>query len=244
LGRYAQPVGERLDIDLAGAVSGVEVARNRLSTRISLRLGGSLARLDPEEGASTKRAHAFAVGRAFWRVTPARWRLVAAAAVEGAGGETDDTTWSRLRTDGRFEVGRGDRALRLRATWGIVDQGAPVFERFATGGIDPPAPDRALLSQRLAMPALPAATLVGRRAARLDAAFETVRGVTPFFRAARGGAGFGEWVRVVGLEASLDTRAVPYFGVPAVRARLGIGRILDGPNEDEQRIWASVRFLP
>jgi len=238
------PVGERLDIDLAGAVSGVEFARDRLSTRISLRLGGSLARLDPEEGASTKRAHAFAVGRAFWRVTPARWRLVAAAAVEGAGGETDDTTWSRLRTDGRFEVGRGDRALRLRATWGIVDQGAPVFERFATGGIDPPAPDRALLSQRLAMPALPAATLVGRRAARLDAAFETVRGVTPFFRAARGGAGFGEWVRVVGLEASLDTRAVPYFGVPAVRARLGIGRILDGPNEDEQRIWASVRFLP
>jgi len=237
-------IGERLDVDLAGVSGGVAFERDRLSTRSSLRLGGSVARLDPDGGEAATRAVATASGAAARRFTPARWRLDASVGIEGATGKTDDATWGRVRADGRLEVGHGERALRLGATWGLADESAPVFERFAVGGVVPPAFDRALLSQRLPMPALPAAALVGRRALRLEVALETARGVSPFFRAARGGAGFDAWVRVAGLEASLDTRPVPYFRLPAVHAVVGIGRILDGPNEDDVRAWGAIRFHP
>lgn len=236
-------IGSRLDLEVYGVSTGIELEHDRLSRRATLRLGSSLARLDVGDGEAT-RGLVHVDGELAGLRTPGRWRLEGAVELVGAAGRTLDEDWRRARADGRVAVGRGGRTLRLAATWGWTDEDAPLFERFAVGGVAPPLVEGFVLAQRVALPTLPAATLVGRRALVLEGAIGTGSGLAPFFRAARGGAGFDRWVRVAGLEASIDAPAVPYFRIPAVRARFGIGRVLDGPNEDEQRVWLSARFHP
>lgn len=159
-----------------------------------------------------------------------------------AGGRFERTMASLVLRSG------GDRMLpaELSAVYGRVSPSASAFERFLIGGLPSTLVDGSLLTQRLAMPALPLGVAIGERAVSVRAA-TTLGLLTPYYWAAsaRDGAGrFDRWHRVAGLELAIDERALFVLGTPGARATAGIARSLDAPFARRTRGYVTIVLRP
>lgn len=233
-----------LDADYAGALLHAAFEQDWARWRHRLRAGGSAGLLDPEAGERAGRVFGFADYRLDWSGGAPQRRLALSLALDGAAGRTGGEGWARARAS----AGLGARVFglqpRLDATYGaLLDSAAPVYERFAVGGAQPPLFDAAVLPQRLAMPAVPFGVRSGTRLLAGRAAL-AVGPLTPYLWAASTDAGFSEWFRVAGVEARLDMGTAPLVRLPGIELVGGVGHALDAPVRGEWGLYFTARYRP
>src|SRR6185436_6140523 len=121
--------------------------------------------------------------------------------------------------------------LSASATYGRTNDDAPLFERFSLGGGPSPIIDRAVLTQRIAMPALPAGISVGSSVFTYRGAVSVQPFSWYFWAGSTAGPGerFRTWNRVVGAEFVMAVPPITPAGTPAARGQIGLGESLDAP---------------
>jgi hypothetical protein len=163
--------------------------------------------------------------------------------LHGSAGRTDGQGWTRGLAALALAAGRGGRALRGQATYGVVSGGAPAWERFSIGGTESLLLDPSLLSQRISMPGMPMGTRVGRRLLAVRGS-ATLGGLTPYYWAASTDADLAGWQRVMGAEVDTSLPSAALLGIPAVRLRAGAAYSLDAPWRHRARLYGSVVYRP
>lgn len=172
--------------------------------------------------------------------------LAGVAVVRGDAGRHGGDRVAHLATSGALVIDAPVvPAVQLSATRARdAAGGGPAFERIAVGGAAPVLLDRDLLPQRLAMPALPAGSLVGTAATVVRA--DVMLGVLmPYAWSARvDGSGSDAWHRVAGVEARFGSSAFPIVTIPRVELVGGAGYSLDAPFRRRTTLYASVAYRP
>ncbi|HEX2252835.1 MAG TPA: hypothetical protein VHQ65_06185, partial [Thermoanaerobaculia bacterium] len=157
-------------------------------------------------------------------------------------GSTGDLDWQRLRGGGGAFLGRGDITLDLSWHHGEIDQGDVPWQLFQVGGTPGSLLPSTVEAARVLVPALPAATFVGKR---FDAQRVGLTGLLPlplFY--ARYRAGDGEWLDMAGLEWRGRLGPVPLLRLPELELTLGVAQLLDPPFEDDTEWWAALAWRP
>jgi hypothetical protein len=142
--------------------------------------------------------------------------------------------------------GAGPAPIAASATYGRTGVDAPPFEQFALGGGPSPVLDRMLLTQRVAMPALPAGIAAGSSVFtyRVSVATAPLSWYWWSGSTARAGDSFEAWHRVIGAEWSQSVAAIPFAGTPAARAQIGVGESLDAPFRRKVRLYLNLVLNP
>jgi hypothetical protein len=124
-----------------------------------------------------------------------------------------------------------------------VGRDAPAFEQLFVGGLESPIVDAGVLSQRLAMPALPTGFVSGRdvETARVTLA---VASLEPYWWVGHSRDAATSWKRVLGVERSFASGAIPFARVPGTRIVAGVGYSIDPPLRHEIRGYVSVVVRP
>lgn len=231
------------DVVLSGGTAALELRRPAGAGELLLRGGGSLAaaRLD---SVHVRRPLAFVdlQHTNAWALGPSR--LGAAIDLTGSAGSTGGAAWQRILGQAALfaRPAASGFGMEVRAQAGASSGGGP-FERFAVGGEEPPLFDPAVMSQQVAMPALPAGALVGRQLTVLQARLD-MGGLTAFGWAGRVVSGRGGWQRVVGIEQEVDTDPVPIARIPGMHAIAGIGYTLDEKPNRVLRFYGMATLRP
>ncbi|MDQ6886667.1 MAG: hypothetical protein M3068_05170 [Gemmatimonadota bacterium] len=239
-GTLASPA---FDVNYAGGALYLALDRNVRSSRAAGRLGASIGSLD---GAVVgERSRRLALLELATGVARTRGAAYVSASLGGRGyaGTTGGDSWTREIVTAGLRVGARHLGLVADALAGQADAGTSGYERFVIGGSAPPLFDPSLLSQRLAMPALPFATAEGRRAAQWRVALAG-DGFQPYLWAASAGERIGRWHRVVGAESTLLLPPLPIVRLPATRTTLGAGYSLDEPFKYNLRAYFGASFRP
>lgn len=136
-------------------------------------------------------------------------------------------------------------ALDGTASYGRVSSDAPAFEQFLVGGLPTSLIDPSLLTQRLAMGALPVGVASGERLLtyRVSAPFV---GLSPYFWAASasGVNRFEQWHRVLGADLTIDQAPLPVLGLPGAHLVTGVGYSLDAPLVHATRGYLAITLRP
>jgi len=230
----------RVRYDGGGAGLGARGATSAGAYRLVL--GGSVGALTLDSVRSTRALGWLDLARSTtWTAGP--MDIGAALAVTGAAGRTAGVAWSRLLVRGRLYAAppgptpgvelRGARG----AEWGAVD-----FERFAVGGEEPPLFEPGILSQQVAMPALPEGSLVGPQVTVVEGRV-LLNGVTAYLW---GGSASQSpvWQWVAGLEQDVDTPPVPLLRLPGVHAIVGLGYTLNEKPHRVLRLYGTATLRP
>jgi hypothetical protein len=179
-----------------------------------------------------------------------RWTFAPEARARWDAGETGDASWDRWRATAGLAVSYADTGdLGFAWTRGHASRALHPWDRFQVGGVASSLVPETVLAPRVLAPALPAGTLLGDdvESQRLVLALDALP--LPLFAerhrvAAAGGGGWGEWLRVAGVEWRLATPPLPIAAIPAFDLRLGAARVLDPPFEDDDRWWIAVVLRP
>lgn len=243
----AAPVPARLDATLAGAVGSVGYAQQFDVWRHDDRVGASFGTLAPRGAPTVARDLAFARVAGRYRQTGDGWQLGEALTLAASAGRTGDASYRRALVGAALSSG-GVRALplSLEAAWGRLWGDIDPFERFAVGGTHSPVVDDDVLQQRIAMPALPTATLTGDRVL-VARAGTVLAGLAPFYWVARTDSTLSltrGWHRVYGVEWALASPPFPALALPGARLRFGAARSLDAPFARKIRGWIEAQIEP
>jgi hypothetical protein len=165
----------------------------------------------------------------------------------GALGQAFDAPVRRIVVTGALSLsGRAAIPLAASATYGRTNVDAPVFEQLAIGGGPVPLIPADVMSQRLPMPVLPSAIMVGSSAFTYRASLQT-QPLSLYLwggSTARAGQSFSLWQRVAGIEWTQSVSAIPMAGTPAARALIGVGESLDAPLRHRVRVYAALVLDP
>jgi hypothetical protein len=239
------PVGRSLlDATLTGATLGTATNRDFGNARVQVRVGASLGTIERPEFDKGVRGLVFGEGRAALRlVQRAGYRGdVTFGAVASRGG-TNGLGWARAIGSLAADVATPFGGGRLDVLHGGSDGGGAAFERFAIGGWPTPLVDGPVLSQRIAMPALPTGFLMGTHFTTLRAStsFGPVR---PFYWIGTTQENLTGWARVAGLDFDYTAAALPAFAIPNVNVRAGAAYSWDDPFRHRVGIYAGVTYRP
>ena len=231
-----------LDAEYSAGTLSARLVRQLGWRRERYRVGGSGGRLALQDASEpSTRTLGFAelelVARAFAPTT-----LEASVSAHASAGSTMHAAWTRAIGTAALEARHEDLGIRAEGTAGRVSSDAPSFEQFLLGGEPPPLMDAAIMSQRVAIPALPFASRGGDRFVVARGSL-TGGGFEPYYLLANVGDLSGRWNRVIGVEQDVETDAIPLARLPAVRAVAGAGYSLDAPARKTWRLYffASVR---
>jgi hypothetical protein len=125
-----------------------------------------------------------------------------------------------------------------------ADEPGRAFEAFTVGGSPSPLFDPAVLSQRVALHAVPAGVAAGDRiqVLRLSA---RLTGFTTYATFAGAGKGrIDRYHRVYGLEDDLRFPGIGFARLPETHVRFGAGYSLDAPFAHRLRPYVSVTYRP
>jgi hypothetical protein len=164
-----------------------------------------------------------------------------------AGGRSFDTRFARgvvaatLSTSGSAVI-----PISATASYGRAEPSTPLFEQFSVGGMASPLIDRALLGQRLPMPALPSGISINTSAFAYRVSLNTRPLALYLYSASTAPAGqrFSVWNRVIGADWSTSVPAIAIAGTPAARAQVGVGESLDAPFRKRVRAYVSLVLDP
>lgn len=240
-----------LDRDRLGLAVAAEWGRAFTAGGAAVRLGFHGGRVEPA-GADSLETGAATLAARLVRV-PSRGRRSLPMELSGAvqEGRTDGDGWSRWRIHAGAGVDLGEPSLRLDWRRNGSSGTRFGFDRFQVGGVR-----RSLLPEdadlaRVAVPALPAAILVGEEHESQRLTLEPGFLPAPLFyerhRVWSGGAPKGDWLALAGLELGGRVVAAPLLGLPEARFTLGAAYVLEDPSgllEDETRFWAALRWHP
>jgi hypothetical protein len=134
--------------------------------------------------------------------------------------------------------------VAVAGSLGGTDAPPASMEAFEVGGVDPLLLDPAMVSQRVAMPALPAGQLRGDFVRTARAELLGVHPLRPFFWTGSVDGDELGWYHVAGLEMEGDAEGMPLLRLPSFRYRLGLARTLSEPDEGAWRAWAVIGYRP
>jgi len=245
--RYSDlAAGESMDANRTGVVLAASWHRHLRATRLDTRGGVFAARLDPRIAESfDQRACFVALGL---HKEPSRrpWRLIEELDVRGIAGSSDGESWRRLT--GRASLGVAFKNNSLAVSWQrSMVRGTPSsFDLVTVGGLPGSLLPEDVRDNRVAVPALPAALLVGddHEASRIDLG---LAGLPLFFERHRvwsSGQERGNWLRVAGFEVELTSDPIPLAKLPGVHVRVGAAQILDQPFKGKNRAWIGLGYRP
>jgi hypothetical protein len=209
------------------------------------RVGGAASRIEQDSSATRSFGFVDAAASRSIRNGP---RVVSAAA---SGSVTAGSTNGASFTRGVATLSASQSALLpwptvVSASYAAVNADAPAFERVSLGGSVSPLLDRNLLSQRLAMPVLPAWTASGRSAFSYNITLIN----RPLSLSWWAGRILGDadpratWHRVIGLEGNQFSPVIRSTALPDVRVTYGIGESLDPPLRRKVRGYVNVVLTP
>jgi hypothetical protein len=162
-------------------------------------------------------------------------------------GATDGAAWQRVITSATLSAGTARRYVRgewLRGQISSPDGTAGrAVEQFVVGGSANPLIDPAFLAQRIALPAVPAGLVNGRRVEVIRAS-AGLSGLEPYFVWAAGGESLSDHKRIAGVERAFGITSLGFARLPGVRARAGAAWSFDAPFEDRPRAYASLTYTP
>jgi len=240
LAAYDQP---GMDARYAGAALAAGNAWSAGRNAQEWRLGASAGRLQVVDGDAGARTLAF--GR--YAVSDGRRSgsgyATAGLVLSASAGRTMGEDWARGMASAGFGAGLGGLGLRAEGALGRVSRGAPRWERFALGGSRSALVDDAVLSQRIAMPALRWGTLEGEDL--LSYRVSTTLGVvTPYFWGGTTDPGWDRWLRVTGVEVASLLPGLRSAATPTMRLLAGVAYGLDGAYENDVTAYFAVSFVP
>jgi hypothetical protein len=160
-----------------------------------------------------------------------------------ATGRTAGVGWQRLIATARLYAGSDRGSLAVDGAYATVGRDAPSYERPLVGGSTPALFDAAVLSQRLAVPALPTGFRGGRQAAVARVSLGGIS-VTPYVSAVGAGEDRLRWARLAGIERRFDGPFAPFARLPRVRLVAGVARVFDEPLRGRTRGYLSATFTP
>lgn len=236
------------DVDLRGATVAVRTRQVAGPAAVEARAGASLQTIRLSHGAATRRDLAFLqLGAALRQRGDERYATERVSFSATHGGSPDSLgtrrPFTRSIASASLAIGTPAGAVRAEGAYGITSYGTDAFERFTVGGSSPSYVDDATLSQWVAMPALPFATLRGRKFASYRVALGD-EAFSPFFWAGTAGDDPHRWIRVLGVEGRLAVQPIPVIRLPAAEVRAGTGYTLDDPWRKRLRAWMSLRYRP
>jgi hypothetical protein len=207
------------------------------------RLGASAGLLERTEGDADTRTLAF--GR--YAVSDGRrignGYATGSVSLFATAGRTEGEDWARGMATAAFGAGIGGLGARAEATLGRVSRGAPRWERFVLGGSRAQLVDEAVLSQRVAMPALRWGALEGEDLLTYRVS-TSLGALTPYFWGGTTDATWDRWLRVAGVELSTGFPGLRAAATPAGRLLAGVAYGLDGAYENDLTAYFSVSFAP
>ncbi len=242
----APGLGEARDLDRSGGEIAASWATRWGFGALDLAGGALLATVEPVTGETVTERVGFA--RAEVTMTPSRGRLRVphSLSVHLESGRTGDGTWRRY--GGRLEVGAVYRGTGILVAYGrdTARDAVHAFDRLQLGGVESSLLPASAQAGRIAVPALPAGTLIGddhegERATLL------LGGLPLFFERHRvweSGNGRGEWLRIAGVEWDLTGDPVPLVKLPGFHLTVGVARTLDEPLKDRMSGWLALGWRP
>ena len=243
--RTPVPGAALLDMRLSGGEIALDDDWSFDAWAARARLGGSVSRAHALVASSpaADRSLAFGTASAGWIQRGAAESLSEALSANLTAGRSFDAAFRRAVVSASVALaGRAVIPVSAAATYGTVSSGAAPFEQLALGGNPSPLIDAALLSQRIAMPALPAGIRAGSSAFTYKATL-TGQPLSLYYwggSTAPAGERFTAWNRVIGVEWTGSIAAVPVAGTPAARGQIGVGESLDAPLRHRVRAYVSV----
>ena len=232
-----------LDAAYTGATLGTATTRDYGFARVQLRVGGNLGTVDQPQAARAVRGLAFAEARGTTRARRGLYRVDLSATVHGSHGATDGLGFARAIGSVTADVATPFGGGRFDATLAGSDGGGGAIERFAIGGWPSPLVDAPVLSQRIAMPALPAGFAIGThvKTFRASTALGPVR---PYYWLATTRENFTGWARVAGVDADYVAPALPAFAIPSIGLRAGAAYSWDVPFRHRVGAYLGVTYRP
>jgi hypothetical protein len=232
-----------LDATYSGATISTATVRDYGLAALRIRIGANLGTVDRPEVAGAVRGLAFGEARGAMRLRRGGYRADLSLGVHASRGATDGLGWARAIGSLTADVATPFGGGRVDATVGGSDGGGGVFERFAIGGSAPPLTDAPVLSQRIAMPALPVGFAIGTHVKTLRAS--TALGpVRPFYWIGTTRENMTGWARVAGIDADYAVASFPAFAIPAIAIRAGAAYSWDGPFRHRVGVYAGVTYRP
>ena len=249
-----------LDASLAGGMLSFAADRQMVSWGWSARAGGAVMGFDQPAVERDTRTVGFGEGSGVWSTGSSQRYVSIGGRLHGALGTTAGVSWRRVLATTTLQGRAFGQWLRADASWGTIDgsgdaasggagaiavddDGTPLYEHFTVGGAAPPFTDRALLSQRLALPAVPVGIATGRTMATYRLTTELM-GVRPYAVWASAGERLDDYHRVFGAELELDLPSYAFARLPAVRLLGGVGYSVDEPFRGRMRVYAGVTYRP
>jgi hypothetical protein len=207
-----------------------------------LALGGAQVRM--------ARALAFAEWSGGAQQSRGLWGVTERLAVHGDAGRTGGDHPVRVVVHGALTTtGIGPLPVAVDGTWGRMRGSGLAVERFAAGGLASPLIDSSLTAARYAVAGLPNGAVIPPAAGRASGLFAyrvrlPMGLVTPFYEAVSvsSGRGADRWHRMLGIEMSLTSEAVPAAFIPGVDVRIGVARSLDAPYLRRTTVYSEVRL--
>jgi Tol biopolymer transport system component len=233
-----------VDADYQAGLVGADLVRAYSAHTDEFRLGFSGGHLATGDGADGARILGYADAGTAVDFTRGELRMGAGLALHGSVGSTQGDAWSRFLAAANFHVGTRAWGGRGDVAYGEVSPGAPPFERFLVGGVQPPLTDPSLLSQRLAEPALPLGIGYGLAAMRYRLATDVPGPLLAYFDGLSAGGTLRSWHRVYGAELRFGAPALGFARLPAVHIVTGAGYSIDAPFRYKLRGYAAVRYDP
>jgi hypothetical protein len=180
------------------------------------------------------------------------WRLQPGLSAHYEAGDTAATGgWSRY--GGTIQLGISHQSYRLDLSWrrdGSRDLDRS-FDRYQLGGSEISLLPESALSNRIAVPALPAGTLLGDEHEEQRAMLSLGFLPAPLFYErhrlwSRDGAQ-GDWLSLAGLQYRFNLGPIPVGRLPVLDLELGVARILDDPTgrlKNDTRWWVITVLRP
>ena len=230
--------GGTLDADYVGGLAALELRRSRVGRGARLVAGASFGDLGGNE-----RVLGWADLTTGGLGTPGMLRIQRTVGLHGSIGRTGGTGWMRWLATGSLSLGSGDRGLGLSGMFGRADAPGGTGEAFGIGGPPLVLMDPGVLSQRISMPALPVGFMTGEQVWSGRAELRNEAGSLFYWIGDAEGDALTRQ-QVIGVDAVGDIPAIHYVRIPAMTIRLGLGRLLDEPLQNEWRAWAVVGVRP
>lgn len=237
---------EPFDRKYSGAMLALEHTHHITHGSFGARLGGSLGNSENPTlgGPSRERSLLFAEMSGDLRFSPRpRSNVAFRWLANTTSGSADDADFARHVVDARLAVEVNDGGVALRARGGEASTVAPFSERFFVGGTASPFVEQILLTQRVEHLGLPFGVTGGRRFGILTA--ETTGAFRLYHDWIVGGdEDFGETLRVVGGELTLDIPRISVMRIPPANLRFGVNHSLNGPVRNATQAYASFSVRP
>jgi Tol biopolymer transport system component len=234
----------QLQFHTAGALLTLDGTSSAETWTARWRAGASFARLRIDS--ASRRAFGFADVSGAWTQRNGTRSTSESMFGSVTAGRSDDAPFARGRASMGFSAnGIFVMPIAVSATYAQVNGGASPFEHVSLGGSPSPLLDRALLTQRVTMPALPANLIAGTSAFAYNVTLiHNPLSLYYWSGSAASGGGFSAWHQVIGLEGSQSSPAIHSLAVPNVRAVYGVGESLNEPFRRKLRGYVAIYVTP